>query len=114
MPETPTFPFGNFKGLNVNRRLDLILAHLYNMTTERFFGCYLGSRPLLIIRDLELVKNILVKDFSYFHNRGLDIDIEHEPIVGKTIGFFASFSFEYSDIYNRLFIHGLMIKPIIF
>ncbi|XP_026741446.1 cytochrome P450 6B6-like [Trichoplusia ni] len=38
---------------------------------ERFVGYYRGSIPELVIRDPDLVKQIITTDFSYFYSRGL-------------------------------------------
>ncbi|XP_063366043.1 cytochrome P450 6B2-like [Cydia amplana] len=38
---------------------------------ERFVGYYLMTTPLLILRDPELVKHVLVSDFNYFYSRNL-------------------------------------------
>jgi len=38
---------------------------------ERFFGAFRVRSPVLILRDPDLVKNICVKDFAYFMNRGI-------------------------------------------
>jgi len=41
---------------------------------EKFCGFYEMRTPILMIRDPELINAILVKDFSYFTDHGLDID----------------------------------------
>ncbi|XP_031354047.1 cytochrome P450 9e2-like isoform X2 [Photinus pyralis] len=41
----------------------------------RFAGLYQLARPILVIRDPELIKQITVKDFDYF--------IDHSPLVPK-------------------------------
>ncbi|XP_049964265.1 cytochrome P450 6k1-like [Schistocerca serialis cubense] len=46
---------------------------------ERYVGFYGFRRPLLLIRDPELIRHVLVKDFGTFHERGLFIDDE-EPL----------------------------------
>ncbi|XP_063384603.1 cytochrome P450 6B7-like [Cydia fagiglandana] len=38
---------------------------------ERFVGYYLMTNPLLILRDPELVKHVLVADFNHFYSRNL-------------------------------------------
>lgn len=45
-------------------------ADLYSSTTEPYVGLYGILRPMLLVRDPELIRNILVKDFSYFTDRG--------------------------------------------
>lgn len=47
-----------------------LMLDLYNQTTEPFIGLYSTFRPILFIRDPELIQSILVKDFNHFVNRG--------------------------------------------
>lgn len=46
------------------------LIDTYNQTTEPFVGIYSSFCPILFIRDPELIRSILVKDFNNFMNRG--------------------------------------------
>ncbi|XP_040355132.1 cytochrome P450 3A11 [Ixodes scapularis] len=43
-------------------------------------GFYNGAEPMLIVKDLELIKRIQIKDFSNFRGRGVTsrVDLEHE------------------------------------
>lgn len=47
-----------------------LMLDLYNQTTEPYVGLYSTFRPILFIRDPELIQSILVKDFNNFVNRG--------------------------------------------
>jgi cytochrome P450 len=40
----------------------------------------------LLIRDLELVKNILVKDFQTFMDRTISFEDKFDPLFGKNLG----------------------------
>jgi len=67
---TPTPFFGNFKEcLFLKKSPAYFLKELYEKINEPYVGFYVLDKPLLLIRDRELVKNILVKDFSYFADR---------------------------------------------
>ncbi|XP_064071987.1 cytochrome P450 9e2-like [Vanessa tameamea] len=57
----------------------------YTFTKERFVGKYEFITPTLIIRDLELVKKITVKDFEYFLDHRGFLDEKVEPIFGRNI-----------------------------
>lgn len=51
---------------------------LYKSTSEPFIGIYSILRPILLVRDPELIRSILIKDFSHFTDRmysTLEIDI---------------------------------------
>ncbi|XP_053611724.1 cytochrome P450 6B6-like [Plodia interpunctella] len=50
---------------------------------EKAVGLYFeGQRPVLVVRDLEIVKRVLVTDFANFYSRGLNIRKDAiEPMV---------------------------------
>lgn len=80
----PSFPFGNFG--NFSRGFPLKpgsigeqVSELYRRTTEPFIGVYSFLRPTLIVRDPNLIRNILCNDFHHF-NDGIFIDGMNEPI----------------------------------
>lgn len=47
---------------------------------EPVIGVYVIKGPALIIRDLELVKAVMIKKFSYFVNRVLRTDPHYDPL----------------------------------
>jgi len=49
---------------------------------EMFGGTYTLTKPGIIFRDPDIIKNVLVKDFSSFHDRGFYMDEELEPLSG--------------------------------
>jgi cytochrome P450 len=49
-------------------------------------GIFFFDKPILLIRDLELVKNIMVKDFQTFKDRIISFDDKFDPLFGKTLG----------------------------
>nr|AQQ12674.1 cytochrome P450 [Locusta migratoria] len=77
----PTLPFGNFRRTILGQEpLGETLQKIHNQKPDaRFVGFYGFQRPLLLIRDPELIRHVLVKDFGTFHDRGLFIDDE-EPL----------------------------------
>jgi cytochrome P450 family 9 len=48
-------------------------------------GIFSFDKPSLLIRDVELVKNILVKDFQNFMDRTFSFDDKFDPVIGKNI-----------------------------
>lgn len=52
------------------------------MKKHRYFGLYTFHKPSLIIADLDLVKMVLTKEFSHFHDRGLYCNEEFDPLSG--------------------------------
>ncbi|XP_054285819.1 cytochrome P450 6a8-like [Macrosteles quadrilineatus] len=67
----PSFPFGNTKDLLMGRKqLGEIYNDFYNkFKGERYFGVYEIRRPIFVVRDPQLIKHILTKDFNHFQNR---------------------------------------------
>lgn len=77
----PSFPFGNFGQIFMLRKsIGEVLAEFHHNSSEPFIGVYASFRPLLIVRDTELIRRILIKDFNYFPNRGVYCDEERDPL----------------------------------
>ena len=55
---------------------------LYDSTNEPFIGIYGILRPILMVRDPELIRSILIKDFSYFTDRGVYCNEKYDPLSG--------------------------------
>lgn len=51
-------------------------------------GIHIFNKPALLIRDLDLVKNILIKDFYHFSNRYAYSD-PHSDVLGANMLFLA-------------------------
>jgi cytochrome P450 family 6 len=77
----PKIPFGNLHSLvKRERSFGTAIYDLYKQTNEPFIGIYLFFRPAILVRDRELVKNILTKDFQHFHDRGVYCEPESDPM----------------------------------
>jgi cytochrome P450 family 6 len=78
----PIFPFGNFKDMILTRKPFVdICADIYNkLEGHKYGGMYIFTSPRFIFRDPDLIKDVLVKDFSTFHDRGLYMNEEIEPL----------------------------------
>jgi hypothetical protein len=48
-------------------------------------GIFSFDKPSLLIRDLELVKNILVRDFQTFMDRTFSFEDKFDPLFGNNI-----------------------------
>jgi cytochrome P450 len=63
------------------------LHRIYSEHTDKpYVGIFFFDKPTLLIRDLELVKNILVKDFHTFMDRTLSVDENLDPLLANSIG----------------------------
>jgi hypothetical protein len=62
------------------------LQKIYNEHSDKpYVGIFSFDKPSLLVRDLELVKNILVKDFQTFTDRMFSFQEKFEPLHGNSI-----------------------------
>lgn len=82
----PVFPVGNF-GKNILQKLSIgeLTQEFHNSYNEPVIGFYAALRPSLLIRDPEIIRNILIKDFSSFYHRGLYSDESVDPLTGNLL-----------------------------
>jgi cytochrome P450 family 6 len=63
------------------------LQRIYTENSDKpYVGIFSFDKPSLVIRDLEMMKNILVKDFHTFMDRTLSADEKLDPLFAKGIG----------------------------
>lgn len=69
----PSFPYGNIKDFGKKVHSSRAMQDIYTQLkgADKFCGVYFFFRPIALILDLELVKNIMIKDFNCFNERGL-------------------------------------------
>jgi cytochrome P450 family 6 len=79
----PTFPFGNFGDIVFQRAtMGHVFANIYKeFGGEKYGGTYAFAKPYFIFRDPDVIKNVLVKDFSSFYDRGVLMDEERDPLT---------------------------------
>lgn len=72
----PTFIIGNAgELLTAKCSMGKFLKDIYNKHKEhKAFGLYMFYRPVMIINDAKLVQNILIRDFTSFHDRPMSVD----------------------------------------
>ncbi|CAH0723078.1 unnamed protein product, partial [Brenthis ino] len=94
--------FGNMLG--VVFRLTHFSDHIDNIYTkfpeERFIGRYEFIKPSLLIRDIELVKKITIKDFEYFIDHRGFTDEKIEPLFARNL--FSLKGEEWKDMRSTL------------
>lgn len=83
--EKPTFPFGNLKGAGKDFHIISRVKEYYDKFKGKApaFGIYFFTNANIVITDLEMIKNVLVKDFDSFHNRGLFYNEKDDPLTGQ-------------------------------
>nr|CAD7455687.1 unnamed protein product [Timema tahoe] len=78
----PTLPNGNVKELMQQKLpVSLMYEKLYKeLQGHRFGGVYRGFTPVLLLREPELIKHFLTKDFMHFHDRNQPVDEKKDPL----------------------------------
>lgn len=72
-------PFGSLKDTALGKKdAGFVIQDIYNRFKERYVGIYFLFKPALLIRDVELARNIQVQNFTSFHDRGTDTTITKE------------------------------------
>nr|XP_040224220.2 cytochrome P450 6a22-like [Anopheles coluzzii] len=80
-----SFPLGNMKGVGSEIHFNDVLNEAYakgKAQSAPLVGLYFMLKPILIVTELDMVKRILVKDFSSFHDRGLYVNERDDPLSG--------------------------------
>lgn len=82
----PTFPFGNFaKSFSRQKSFNEELVDVYNGTTEPFLGVYTIFRPILMVRDPKIIKDIFIRDFQFFKHRGIEANTDVDPMANNIL-----------------------------
>jgi cytochrome P450 family 6 len=78
----PEFPFGNLKGVGQKVHFSALSVDFYEKYKDKAqaIGLYFFTAPALFVTNLDLAKNILVRDFNIFHDRGLYTNKNADPI----------------------------------
>jgi cytochrome P450 family 6 len=78
----PIFPLGNFWRVGLTVHLITRIHEFYKQFKGKgkLCGFYIFTIPLYIILDVDLIKNILVKDFDSFHDRGIYYNEKSDPL----------------------------------
>ncbi|KAL1462448.1 hypothetical protein WDU94_014282 [Cyamophila willieti] len=102
----PSFPFGNVADILLFRKtFHQFNTEFYNKIKyehkKPYGGLYSMYKPVLMVTDPELLKNILIKDFDYFVDRGLfdGEESEKNPLEGHL---FNKKGIEWKRLRNKL------------
>jgi cytochrome P450 family 6 len=68
----PYWPLGNFWKVGMSVHFINRVNEIYRQFkgSAKVCGFYIFTIPVYIVLDIDLIKNILVKDFDSFHDRG--------------------------------------------
>lgn len=78
----PIFPLGNFWKVGISVHFIEKINEIYRDFRDKDILCgfYIFTKPVYLILDLDLLKQVLVKDFYHFHDRGLYHNEETDPL----------------------------------
>lgn len=78
----PSWIFGNMSGVGRTRHMYDVMNSLYeeHKGKDVMAGFFTLFSPSIIVTDLDLIKNILVKDFNNFTDRGMYVNEEADPL----------------------------------
>ncbi|KAG6800701.1 cytochrome P450 6a14 [Apis mellifera caucasica] len=79
----PIVFFGNFGNSIVKKRSisETVKKWYDDYKHESVFGIYEGTIPVLVINDLDMIKDVLIRDFSIFVDRGFHTFPKIEPLT---------------------------------
>lgn len=61
-----------------------VIEQLYHdYSNHSMVGMYKGTKPVLVLRDIELIKTVLQSNFSKFHENAVKIDPKLDPLLAK-------------------------------
>ncbi|KAF5281300.1 hypothetical protein FQA39_LY05186 [Lamprigera yunnana] len=84
--ENPKLVFGNFLDmLFKNRNLGKYFGKLYEKFNAPYFGIYVLNTPFLVIKDPDIIKYILIKEFKQFSDKITFNDENIDPIGGNLL-----------------------------
>lgn len=78
----PTFGLGNSVDVFLlQKTIAEFYADVYRkFDSHKIAGIFVGTKPMVLVRDPELLKDILTKDFANFSDRGWHLDTSLEPL----------------------------------
>lgn len=79
-----SFPGGSFQDW-LRQRVSVVdrVCDIYNSTDLPFVGIWAGLQPQLFLRDPEIIRSVLIRDFQNFSDRGLYSDAARDPLSGN-------------------------------
>lgn len=78
----PEIFYGNSRGMGSKYHALYFMTRVYHELKDQgpIGGAFISTQPVAIITDLDLAKNVLIKDFNFFRNRGIYSNPKSDPI----------------------------------
>ncbi|KAH8390163.1 hypothetical protein KR200_008412 [Drosophila serrata] len=85
--ETPLPLIGNMKGVGMKYHFRDINQRIYDKFKGKapIAGMFMFFKRTAMILDLDLIKQVLIKDFHYFQDRGIFNNIRDDPLTGHLL-----------------------------
>lgn len=83
----PSFPHGNVKGIGRTVQIGQLFRSYYEKfkSIDKVCGIYIFSQPVHILCDLDVIKDVLVKNFNKFQDRGFYHNERDDPLSGHLV-----------------------------
>lgn len=82
----PIFPSGNFHDVLLQKKsIGEFLADLYKYSKAEITGFYIFHTPHILVRSPDIIKQVLVSDFGYFHDRTIASDERADSLGSKLL-----------------------------
>lgn len=95
-----SFPFGSIYDVALMKKsITELFLEFYNKTDKKYIGFYSFFQPQILVKDLDLIKNILVKDFNVFPDRGVYYNEADDPLSAHL---FAIEGTRWKNLRNKL------------
>lgn len=80
-------PFGSVGEMGFSVHSSDLFKKYYDENKDKgpAFGLYFMTQPVIIPTDPELVKDILVRNFESFHDRGFYLNEKEDPLSGHLV-----------------------------
>ncbi|KAJ2939829.1 hypothetical protein O0L34_g18023 [Tuta absoluta] len=86
--------------LRLDHLVDSLNRIYFKFPEERFVGRFEFTKPLLIVKDLELIKRITIKDFEHFLDHRVFVNTDADPLFGRNL--FSMKGQEWKDMRSTL------------
>ncbi|XP_017044418.1 probable cytochrome P450 6a14 [Drosophila ficusphila] len=85
--ERPLPLIGNLKGIGTKYHFRDVNQRIYDKFKGKapFAGMFMFLKPTALITDLDLIKQVLIKDFHYFQDRGAFNNVRDDPLTGHLL-----------------------------
>jgi cytochrome P450 family 9 len=75
-----------FNVLIRRKHLNEVIKELYNINTDaKYIGAFNFTQPIIMLRDLDLIKNIAIKNFDHFQDHRTIFDASIDSLMGGNI-----------------------------